>query len=555
LPLEFIDGDLFRKALIFASKNLSENRKIVDSLNVYPVPDGDTGTNMSLTVEQAVEEMKKITENNIKKLADAAAWGALMGARGNSGVILSQLFRGFASSISVDKKRLKAKDFAFSFQKGVEEAYKAILKPVEGTILTVAREMAQKLQEESSKNKDIIAILEATIEHGKKILEKTPEMLKVLKEAGVVDAGGKGLIFLAEGFLLALKQPREIPEDLLSTVKKEELDKKIQLKETELAFLYCTELIIEGENQIPIDRLRSALIELGDSLIVTGMNNVAKVHIHTNHPGKVLEEALKYGELKTVKIDNMKLQHQEYIAEREQNLISDLNNDIKNDIKNDFKEILIIAVASGDGIKEIFKTLGADIIIEGGQTMNPSTESILSIIENQSSPNVILLPNNKNIILTAEQVKKISEKNVYVIPTKSIPQGISALMAYNPDLDVLSNVENMNKAYSNVVTGEITFAVRDSKWNGHEIKEGNILGMVDGELKVIGNECRDVLLKLIETMKGKKDGNLLTIYSGAGINEEETKEIKKLIENNYPDMEVEIYEGGQNLYYYILSLE
>ncbi|MGB9839125.1 DAK2 domain-containing protein [Thermovenabulum sp.] len=544
MQLEYIDAELFRRALYLASKNLSDNRKIVDSLNVYPVPDGDTGTNMSLTIEQAVEEMKKMPENDLKKLADAAAWGALMGARGNSGVILSQLFRGFAAAIGSDKKILKAKDLANSFQKGVEEAYKAILKPVEGTILTVAREMAQKMQVESSKNKDIIEVLEVTIEHGKKVLEKTPEMLKVLKEAGVVDAGGKGLIFLAEGFLKALKNTGDIKEELLPSIEKEKIDNKIQFEEVELTFLYCTEFIVESKNQIPIERLRNSLIELGDSLIVTGMDNLAKVHIHTNHPGKVLEEALRYGELRTVKIDNMKLQHQEYIAQKEQNTPEDT-----------VKETLIISVASGEGIKEIFKTLGADIIIEGGQTMNPSTESILSIIENQNSNNVILLPNNKNIILTAEQVKKISEKKVYVIPTKSFPQGISALMAYNPEEDIESNIENMMKAFDNVVTGEITFAVRDSKWNGHEIKKGNILGMVDGELKVVGSNCKDVLLPLIFHMMEKKNGNLLTIYAGNDINEQEKNEIKDLIESNFPDLEVEIYEGGQNLYYYILSLE
>lgn len=544
MQLEYIDAELFRRALYLASKNLSDNRKIVDSLNVYPVPDGDTGTNMSLTIEQAVEEMKKMPENDLKKLADAAAWGALMGARGNSGVILSQLFRGFAAAIGSDKKILKAKDLANSFQKGVEEAYKAILKPVEGTILTVAREMAQKMQMESSKNKDIIEVLEVTIEHGKKVLEKTPEMLKVLKEAGVVDAGGKGLIFLAEGFLKALKNTGDIKEELLPSIEKEKIDNKIQFEEVELTFLYCTEFIVESKNQIPVERLRNSLIELGDSLIVTGMDNLAKVHIHTNHPGKVLEEALRYGELRTVKIDNMKLQHQEYIAQKEQSTSEET-----------VKETLIISVASGEGIKEIFKTLGADIIIEGGQTMNPSTESILSIIENQNANNVILLPNNKNIILTAEQVKKISEKKVYVIPTKSFPQGISALMAFNPEEDIETNIENMMKAFDNVVTGEITFAVRDSKWNGHEIKEGNILGIVDGELKVVGSNCKDVLLPMIFHMIEKKNGNLLTIYTGNDINEQEKNEMKDLIENNFPDLEVEIYEGGQNLYYYILSLE
>ncbi|KYO66758.1 DAK2 domain-containing protein [Thermovenabulum gondwanense] len=544
MQLEYIDAELFRRALYLASKNLSDNRKIVDSLNVYPVPDGDTGTNMSLTIEQAVEEMKKMPENDLKKLADAAAWGALMGARGNSGVILSQLFRGFAAAIGSDKKILKAKDLANSFQKGVEEAYKAILKPVEGTILTVAREMAQKMQMESSKNKDIIEVLEVTIEHGKKVLEKTPEMLKVLKEAGVVDAGGKGLIFLAEGFLKALKNTGDIKEELLPSIEKEKIDNKIQFEEVELTFLYCTEFIVESKNQIPVERLRNSLIELGDSLIVTGMDNLAKVHIHTNHPGKVLEEALRYGELRTVKIDNMKLQHQEYIAQKEQSTSEET-----------VKETLIISVASGEGIKEIFKTLGADIIIEGGQTMNPSTESILSIIENQNANNVILLPNNKNIILTAEQVKKISEKKVYVIPTKSFPQGISALMAFNPEEDIETNIENMMKAFDNAVTGEITFAVRDSKWNGHEIKEGNILGIVDGELKVVGSNCKDVLLPMIFHMIEKKNGNLLTIYTGNDINEQEKNEMKDLIENNFPDLEVEIYEGGQNLYYYILSLE
>ncbi|ADL07799.1 DAK2 domain-containing protein [Thermosediminibacter oceani] len=542
MAVEKIDGALFRKALIHSSRILKRNKKVVDSLNVYPVPDGDTGTNMSLTVEQAVEEARKVKGDNLKRIVDAAAWGSLMGARGNSGVILSQLFRGFAAGVPAGKDWINAQELAVAFKKGVDEAYRAVLRPVEGTILTVAREAADKLLAEAKRSKDIVENLEKMLDHARKVLDKTPEMLSILKEAGVVDAGGKGLIFLLEGFLQALKNPALIEEDETGESADPVEQGTVRADIRELEYIYCTELIVEGR-EIDIDALKSQVMPLGDSLLITGMNNVVKLHIHTNHPGEVLERALKWGELSKIKVDNMKLQHEEFVRSSPQ----------QEDDK--VKDTTIVAVVSGEGLKEIFKSMGTDAIIEGGQTMNPSTENILSVVNEQKSPNIIILPNNKNIILTAEQVKKLSDKNVYVVPTRSIPQGISALLAHNPLLSVEENVNNMSEALKNVITGEVTFAARDSRWNGTDIKEGDILGIVDGELIAIGTDRSEVLRELIYKMASKRDSGVLTIYCGEAVSLEEAEEVGNEVSEKYPDIEVEVYKGDQSLYYYIVSLE
>ncbi|TYP59989.1 DAK2 domain-containing protein [Thermosediminibacter litoriperuensis] len=541
MAVEKIDGALFKKALIHSSRVLKQNKRIVDSLNVYPVPDGDTGTNMSLTVEQAVEEAGKIKGDDLKRIVDAAAWGSLMGARGNSGVILSQLFRGFAAGVPAEKDSLNAQDLAMAFKKGVDEAYRAVLRPVEGTILTVAREAADKMLAEAKKSKNIVENLEKTLDHARKVLDKTPEMLTILKEAGVVDAGGKGLIFLLEGFLQALKNPALIDEEETGESAGAAGQGAVRADIPDLEYIYCTEVIVEGR-EIDIEALKSQVLPLGDSLVITGMNNVVKLHIHTNHPGEVLERALQWGELSKIKVDNMKLQHQEFVRSAPPG-------------DDEVKDTTIVAVVSGEGLKQIFKSMGAGAIIEGGQSMNPSIESILSVVEEQKSPNIIILPNNKNIILTAEQVKRLSNKNVYVVPTRSIPQGISALMAYNPLHSVDENVNNMNRALKNVITGEVTFAARDSRWNGTEIKEGDVLGIVDGELVAIGADRSEVLRELILKMAGEKDSGVLTIYYGEAVSPEEAGEVGSEVAKKYPDFEVEVYKGDQSLYYYIVSLE
>ncbi|MCG0274662.1 MAG: DAK2 domain-containing protein [Thermosediminibacteraceae bacterium] len=543
MSVEKIDGALFKKALIHSARVLKLNRKLVDSLNVYPVPDGDTGTNMSLTVEQAVEEVSKVKDENLKRIVDAAAWGSLMGARGNSGVILSQLFRGFAAGVADGKDSLNAQELAAAFKRGVEEAYKAVLRPVEGTILTVAKEAAERMLFEAKRSRNIVENLEKTIDHAKKILEKTPEMLPILKEAGVVDAGGKGLIFLLDGFLQALKNPSLVEEVKTDETGVTNGQEPVRADLSQIDYLYCTELILQAP-EIDLEALKSEVMPLGDSLLITGMNNVVKLHIHTNHPGEVLEKAIRWGELSKVKIDNMKLQHEEFIRS---SLPVDENVNVK--------DTEIVAVVSGEGLKEIYKSMGAGAIVEGGQSMNPSIESILSVVEEQKSPNIIILPNNKNIILTAEQVKNLSSKNVYVVPTKSIPQGISALLAYDPNVDAKENTKRMSEALKNVITGEITFAARDSKWNGTDIKEGDILGIMDGELVVIGSNRDEVLHELILKMASIKESGMLTIYFGEDVSQKEAEEVRSELAKKYPDFEIEVYKGGQSLYYYIVSLE
>lgn len=549
MSLEKIDGALFKKILIHSARVLEQNKKVVNSLNVYPVPDGDTGTNMSLTMEQAVAEAMKIKSDDLKRIVDAAAWGALMGARGNSGVILSQLFRGFALGVPEGKDSLNPKELAEAFKKGVEEAYKAVLKPVEGTILTVAREAAERMILEAKKSKDVVVTLEKTIEHAKKVLQKTPEMLPILKEAGVVDAGGRGLIFLMEGFLQVLKNPSVLDEYKSEEVAAETGPEPANINVENLEFMYCTELILQTENSsTDLETLRSQISSLGDSLLITGMNNVIKIHVHTNHPGEVLEKALKWGELTKVKVDNMKLQHEEFVK-------NSANQSLGHEDDGEVKDTEIVAVVSGDGLKEIFNSIGAGVVVEGGQSMNPSIEKILSAVEDAKSTSIIILPNNKNIILTAEQVKNLTDKKVFVVPSKSIPQGISALLAYDPALSAEENARRMGDSLENVITGEVTFAARDSKWNGTDIKEGDVLGIMDGEMVAIGRDRKEVLEELVEKMASKKQSGMLTFYYGEEVTQEEAEDVAAKMAEKYPDFEVEVYRGGQSLYYYIVSLE
>ncbi len=553
--MEKIDGSVLKKAIINAAFILRQNKKIVDALNVFPVPDGDTGTNMSLTMDQAVKELEKISSNNLKKIADAAAWGSLMGARGNSGVILSQLFRGFAQAIPIHKNSIAPMELAVAYKSGVDAAYRAVMRPVEGTILTVARETADRMIFEAKRNNNFETILQNTLIYGEKVLEKTPEMLKALKEAKVVDAGGKGLLFLLKGFYETIKNPNldldfSSSEQNLQTIN-EGMHHNKELGQ-EIKYMYCTELFITGK-EIDIESIKSELSNLGDSMIVIGMDELVKIHIHTNNPDKVLSCSLKWGELSKIKIDNMKIQHREIINGSNED---DRENHIEHleDFKISKKNIGVTAVSQGKGLNEILKSMGADII-EGGQSMNPSTEDILSTVEKNSSDNIIILPNNKNIILTAEQTKSLSNKNIYVIPTKSIPQGISALLAFNPELSVEENILNMKRNIKNVVSGEVTYAVRDTEWNGNKIKKGDILGIKDGDLLITGKEKEEVIFKLVALMtEGRQDG-IITIYYGADIDDYSIQKTVEILAEKYKDFDIEYYFGGQNLYYYIVSVE
>lgn len=555
LTIERIDGTLLKKAIIRAAFVLRQNKKAVDALNVFPVPDGDTGTNMSLTMDQAAKELEKAPSNSPKKVADSAAWGSLMGARGNSGVILSQLFRGFAQGIPASKSSIGPMELALAYKSGVDAAYRAVMRPVEGTILTVARETADKMISEAKRSNDLEVILQNTLIYGEKVLNKTPDMLKVLKESKVVDAGGKGLLFLISGFLEIIKNP----ELELSFLEKEttepvnEVDYNKMNQEIEL--LYCTELFIEGKG-IDIDSIKSELFTLGDSMIVVGSGDIVKIHIHTNNPDRVLGCSLKWGELSNIKIDNMKIQHKELINEsydKELEKSEDIEEVLEEDVIND-GNISVIAVSQGEGLNKIFKSIGADII-EGGQSMNPSTENILSVVEKKACKDIIILPNNKNIILTAEQVKTLSKKNIHVIPTKTIPQGITALLSFSPDLSIGENISKMTQSIENVVSGEVTYAVRDTKWNGTHIKEGDILGIKDGELLIVEKNKEQVMMKLIELMTEEKQDGIITIYYGKDENTSSIQNIIARIQEKYQGFDVEYYLGGQSLYYYLVSVE
>lgn len=554
MVLKKIDAELLKKAITNAAFVLRQNKKIVDALNVFPVPDGDTGTNMSLTMDQAAKELEQIFSSDLKKIADKAAWGSLMGARGNSGVILSQLFRGFAQGIPANKDSIGAMELALAYKSGVDAAYRAVMRPVEGTILTVARETADKMIFEAKRTNDLVIVLENTLSYGEKVLAKTPEMLRELKEANVVDAGGKGLLFLMEGFLEIIKNPQL---DISAVQKSPDIGQVEDISHIKtyqkIKYMYCTELFVTGK-AIDMEALKQELSNLGDSMIVTGTPELVKIHIHTNSPDLVLGCSLKWGELSNIKIDNMKIQHQEIIdssADRDEKY--DALYESKVD-KNDNKKIGVISVSSGQGLNEIFASLGADII-EGGQSMNPSTENILNAVEKAGYNDIIILPNNKNIILTAEQVKSLSKKNIHVLPTKSIPQGISALLSFNPDISVEENISNMRQSIENVISGEVTYAVRDTQHNGTKIKEGDILGIIDDKLEIVGKDTEEVIVKLIGLMtEGKKDG-IITIYYGSDMDEDSVQKTVDKLAQKYEDFDIEYYLGGQSLYYYIVSVE
>jgi DAK2 domain fusion protein YloV len=552
LEINRIDTNLLKKAIIHAAFVLRQNKKIVDALNVFPVPDGDTGTNMSLTMDQAVKELTEISSTDLKKVADKAAWGSLMGARGNSGVILSQLFRGFAQGIPTGRDSISCMELALAYKSGVDSAYRAVMRPVEGTILTVARETAEKMIFEAKRSNNLEKILDNTLRYGEKVLEKTPEMLKELKEANVVDAGGKGLLFLMKGFLEVIKNPEMDISSVQKVTAERPAEEAVHSKTLqEIKYIYCTELFVTGET-IDIDALKRELSNLGDSMIVVGNGELVKIHIHTNNPDMVLGCSLKWGELSNIKIDNMKIQHEETIGNLAES--DDTNNNTLQAVEKKDKEIGVFSVSSGSGLNEIFVSLGADII-EGGQSMNPSTESILSVVEKTGYKDVIILPNNKNIILTAEQVKSLSTKNIYVLPTKSIPQGISALLAFNPDSSLEDNISNMTESINNVISGEVTYAVRDTKFNGNNIKEGDILGIKDGNLAIVGKGTEEVIIELIDSMtEGKEDG-IITIYYGSDIQESMVEKTVEILTQKYTNFDVEYYYGGQNLYYYIVSVE
>ncbi|WP_204403509.1 DAK2 domain-containing protein [Alkaliphilus hydrothermalis] len=524
--------------IIEGAQSLENNKQIVNALNVFPVPDGDTGTNMSLTMQSAVREVRTKSGESLEEVADGLANGSLMGARGNSGVILSQLFRGFAKGAK-DKNRLNVKDLANLLKSGADTAYKAVMKPVEGTILTVARESAEKALEFAETETDVVAFMEKVIDAADESLKRTPEMLKVLKDAGVVDSGGKGLLYFYMGALAALTGKSSVIDEEPSV---EMVTVEHDLPEGDIEFGYCTEFIIHGNN-VDIDALKNKLKVIGDSLLVVGNETVVKVHIHTNHPGQAMEHALEVGYLADIKIDNMRLQsrpHETYGEEKK--------------IAAQGKDFGFITVTMGNGLTTIFKDLGVDHVIEGGQTMNPSTEDFVKAIEGIQADTIFLLPNNGNIIMAANQAKEISSKNIIVIPSKSVPQGITAMLAFNPEATGAENQEGMQEALKNVKTGQVTYAVRDTSYNDMIINKDDILGIGDGEIQAAGKSIDEVSIQLLKNLV-TEDDEMITLLYGQDIQEEDAEALIEEIESHFPHCDIEIYYGGQPLYYYIFSVE
>ncbi|WP_170834648.1 DAK2 domain-containing protein [Natronincola peptidivorans] len=521
------------------AQSLESNKKVVNALNVFPVPDGDTGTNMSLTMQSAVKEIKNNKANSLEEVASLAANGSLMGARGNSGVILSQLLRGFAKGVK-GKEKLNTRDFAYALKMAADTAYKAVMKPVEGTILTVARESAEEAMLIAKKEKEIAGFFEKVILQAEETLKRTPDMLKVLKDAGVVDSGGKGLVYIYLGALGAITGVTPTTEDLEIMQQTVEHQEYI---EGELEFGYCTEFIVNASNS-DIKKLQDTIKDFGDSMMVVGNENVVKVHIHTDHPGKVLEEGLKLGYLSDIKIDNMRLQHRGENPEEHKEVIE----------KTKKKEYGFIAVTMGEGLTKIFKDFDIDYVIEGGQTMNPSTEDFVKAINSIDADTIFILPNNSNIIMAANQAKSISEKNILVIPTKSVPQGIASLMAFNLENTPEENETQMLEAIKAVKTGQVTYAVRDTSFNDIPIKQGDILGIGDSKIQAVGTDIFEVSIELVKEMV-KEDDEIVTIFYGEETREEDANRLLEHLEDLFPEYDIELYFGGQPLYYYIFSVE
>jgi len=534
-----ISGEKYRDLLLGALMWLKEQQSFIDFLNVFPVPDGDTGTNMYLTFLDAVKAVKKLESNDVSVINEALARGALMGARGNSGVILSQLIRGFQVA-NKKNKNFNTDNLAESLRKASEIAYQGVLKPVEGTILTVSRKAADGAEMALKKNLDLVGMLESTIAYAQDALNKTPEMLPALKEAGVVDAGGQGYLTILEGMLKGLLGEKEYKSSELELVKAG----KTTVVAQDLKYVYCTELLIDLKARDKgINDIRSDLESYGDSLLVVGTENFVKVHIHTNHPGIILEYGLKLGSLSDIKIDNMQLQSAEKIEKQEEKTRQEFMTKKKG----------LIAVGQGEGIKKIFEELGVDIVINGGQSMNPSINDFVTAINNINSMEIVILPNNKNIISAAEQAASVTEKKIAVIPTRSIPQAIASLMAYDVDADLDELKEAMTDEIDNVKSIEVTRAVKDSKVNGKEIKAGDVIALFNDDIRTVGTDYNQVIIDLIKDIYDEEE--LLTLFYGEDISEEEALQLKKDLEENFDFEEIEIYSGQQPLYPYIISLE
>ncbi|HHV79786.1 MAG TPA: DAK2 domain-containing protein [Firmicutes bacterium] len=539
-----LDGSMIKALLNSAAALIEKHSEEVNALNVFPVPDGDTGTNMSLTMKSAAAEASRVSSSHAGEVLEAASLGALMGARGNSGVILSQVFRGIAQS-SRGKAVMGASDFAQALKQGVGTAYKAVMKPVEGTILTVMREAAAAASAAASANKDISGVLLAAIEAGNTALSMTPKMLPALREAGVVDAGGKGFLFILQGWYGA------VSGEAVVDVKPEKGKGGAEPAREEpagLAYPYDTQFLIKGSGMSP-EVIRAELTSLGDCLLVVGDTNLIRVHIHTDHPGEVLESALRYGELHDLEIQNMKAQ----VGAAAENKNEDKDRAPAGN--GEFqKEIGVVAVASGQGLVKVFKSLGTDLVLDGGKTMNPSTQEVLSAVQSVNAKRVIFLPNNENTFLAAKQAKKMIRKRMYVVPSKNIQEGVSALIAMRSDLDVEGNLRLMGKAVHRCTSGEVTYAVRETGWNGLKVKSGDVIGLINGELTAVGSSPEEVLKELVRKAR-KPEHEVLTVFVGEPVPAGTEKELLDDLSSTFSDLEVEVHRGDQPLHYYLFSLE
>ena len=555
MATKVIDAQLLQKAFIAGAYNLERNKDYINELNVFPVPDGDTGSNMSLTIMAAAREVSALENPSMDELSKKISSGSLRGARGNSGVILSQLLRGFCKEIK-GKKQITVSVLADGFVRAVETAYKAVMKPKEGTILTVAKGVAEKAVELSEMDMDFETLGQEILDHGNEVLKQTPELLPVLKEAGVVDSGGQGLMEFLTGAYNGLTGKEEIKEPVTSggaakaqTMSSEEIDT------SHIKYGYCTEFIImlEKEYNAEIEaKFKEFLTSIGDSLVVVSDDEIVKVHVHTNHPGLAFEKGLEYGSLTSMKVDNMREEHKEKVIHEQDRKKAAEQEAAKEEPKKPFG---FVAVSVGEGLNDIFKDLGVDHIIEGGQTMNPSTEDVLDAISKVNAETVFVFPNNKNIILAANQAAEIEEeKQVIVIPTKTIPQGISALISFDETATVEANQAGMEDAITAVKSGQVTYAVRDTSIDGKEIKTGDYMGIDDVGIQAVGQDITEVVKDLIGAM-ADEDSELLSIYYGSDVEEEKANALVEAVQAAYPDFEVEAHAGGQPIYYYILSLE
>ncbi len=556
-----IDALALKKAFIAGANNLDNKKDYINELNVFPVPDGDTGTNMTMTIMSAKREVESCKET-MNDIAKAMSTGSLRGARGNSGVILSQLLRGFSKKIG-DKTEIGVIEIADAFQKAVETAYKAVMKPKEGTILTVARGIATKARECAGTDITLEEFCETIIKHGDEVLASTPELLPVLKEAGVVDSGGQGLMEVLKGAVDCILGRVVIADTKPSGAGVSGVDnpKYSEDLSADIKFGYCTEFIINLEKPYGIkeeDDLKQFLESIGDSIVCVSDDEIVKIHVHTNHPGQAFEKGLTFGYLSNMKVDNMRLEHHEKVikqAEREEAARQEAARQAEKEKQQPKKQYGFIAVSMGDGLKEFFTELGVDYVIEGGQTMNPSTEDMLNAIEKVHAENIFIFPNNKNVVLAANQAAGLCEdKNIIVLATANAPQGISAMIAFDSTMTLEDNKNNMLEAVSNVKSGQVTYAVRDTSIDGKAIHEGDIMGIGDKGLVSVGNDISDVTFDLIKDAVDE-DSELISIYYGADVKKEDAEAFAARVEESFPDCDVQNYYGGQPIYYYIVSVE